>query len=270
MWSPLLCTRHKCTFLPSFMSACLPPCPSARLPVCPSARLPVCPSAHPPLSFLQDLRLFRAHESAYAKIQGTKPQTLAYALHDSPVGLAAWILEKFRTWSDCGGVPDGAFSKDELLTNVCLYWCGVDGGGHAGVHVGDMLECVQASRPEGLSHEVLLTDGSSLHSQTCYSAILSISSKSRLLRHSCPYAHPRPLRIGKLCCSFRILAHPTLALCPHVCAPVRPCDTLPLSSAGVYHQVWWPHRVIDAPVQGNTGEQVCREGMWTGKGGQGL
>lgn len=41
---------------------------------------------------------------------------------DSPVGLAAWILEKVRTWSDCGGVPDNALSKDEVLTNICVYW----------------------------------------------------------------------------------------------------------------------------------------------------
>ena len=53
---------------------------------------------------------------------GTKPQTLAYALTDSPVGLAAWILEKFRTWSDCKGDLDAHFSRDVLLTNIMLYW----------------------------------------------------------------------------------------------------------------------------------------------------
>eukprot|EP00878_Enallax_costatus_P000126 GHUV01000166.1.p1 GENE.GHUV01000166.1~~GHUV01000166.1.p1 ORF type:complete len:398 (+),score=108.50 GHUV01000166.1:2289-3482(+) len=72
----------------------------------------------------QDIHRFQKHETGYQKIQGTKPQTLAYALHDSPVGLAAWILEKFRTWSDCGQVPDNALSKDELLTNICIYWFG--------------------------------------------------------------------------------------------------------------------------------------------------
>ena len=56
------------------------------------------------------------------QIQGTKPQTLAYGLTDSPVGLAAWIVEKFRTWSDCGGDVERRFSKDVLLTNVMLYW----------------------------------------------------------------------------------------------------------------------------------------------------
>ena len=51
-----------------------------------------------------------------------KPQTLAYGLTDSPAGLAAWIVEKFRTWSDCGGDVERRFSKDVLLTNVMLYW----------------------------------------------------------------------------------------------------------------------------------------------------
>lgn len=55
-------------------------------------------------------------------LQATKPQTLAYGLNDSPAGLAAWIVEKFRSWSDCDGDVEKAFSKDELLTNVTLYW----------------------------------------------------------------------------------------------------------------------------------------------------
>jgi len=61
-------------------------------------------------------------EGAYSSIQATKPQTLAYALNDSPVGLAAWIVEKFRSWSDCGGRIENCFTEDELLTNVALYW----------------------------------------------------------------------------------------------------------------------------------------------------
>lgn len=61
-------------------------------------------------------------EGAYNMIQGTKPQTLAYALNDSPVGLAAWIIEKFHTWSDCHGNLNNSFSRDELLTNIMIYW----------------------------------------------------------------------------------------------------------------------------------------------------
>lgn len=61
-------------------------------------------------------------ENAYGNIQGSKPLTLAYALNDSPAGLAAWIVEKFRTWSDCGGDIESRFTKDQLLTNIMLYW----------------------------------------------------------------------------------------------------------------------------------------------------
>jgi microsomal epoxide hydrolase len=65
---------------------------------------------------------FLQEETGYQRIQGTKPQTLGYALNDSPAGLAAWIVEKFRTWSDCDGNVERRFTKDELLTNVMLYW----------------------------------------------------------------------------------------------------------------------------------------------------
>jgi len=61
-------------------------------------------------------------EAGYGHIQGTKPQTLAAALADSPVGLASWIVEKFRAWSDCGGEVERAFSLDDLLTNISIYW----------------------------------------------------------------------------------------------------------------------------------------------------
>lgn len=61
-------------------------------------------------------------ETGYQRIQGTKPQTLGYALNDSPAGLCAWIVEKFRTWSDCDGNVESRFTKDQLLTNVMLYW----------------------------------------------------------------------------------------------------------------------------------------------------
>ena len=61
-------------------------------------------------------------ERYYARLQMTKPQTLAHALNDSPVGLAAWIVEKFRAWSDTDGVLERRFSKDDLLTNLMVYW----------------------------------------------------------------------------------------------------------------------------------------------------
>ena len=70
----------------------------------------------------EEMAAWRANESAYAQLQGTKPQTLAYGLNDSPAGLAAWIVEKWRTWSDCGGDVESVYTKDELLTNVMIYW----------------------------------------------------------------------------------------------------------------------------------------------------
>jgi Predicted hydrolases or acyltransferases (alpha/beta hydrolase superfamily) len=61
-------------------------------------------------------------EGAYISLQATKPRTLAYGLSDSPVGLAGWIIEKFRAWSDCKGDLRKSFSNDELLTNIMIYW----------------------------------------------------------------------------------------------------------------------------------------------------
>jgi len=61
-------------------------------------------------------------EGIYSMMQGTKPQTLAYGLNDSPAGLAAWMIEKFRSWSDCDGNIEICFTKDELLTNLTIYW----------------------------------------------------------------------------------------------------------------------------------------------------
>ena|SRR5437870_603508 len=73
-------------------------------------------------SFLKDVDEWAATEGGYWHIQRTRPQTLAYGLNDSPAGLAAWIIEKFRAWSDCAGDIERRFTKDELLTNVSIYW----------------------------------------------------------------------------------------------------------------------------------------------------
>jgi pimeloyl-ACP methyl ester carboxylesterase len=61
-------------------------------------------------------------ERGYFQIQSSKPQTIGYALDDSPAGLAAWIVEKFRSWCDCDGNVEKKFTKDDLLTNITLYW----------------------------------------------------------------------------------------------------------------------------------------------------
>ncbi|MBL9153116.1 MAG: alpha/beta fold hydrolase [Verrucomicrobiales bacterium] len=63
-----------------------------------------------------------ADHRAYGAIQGTRPQTLAYGLNDSPAGLCAWIVDKFWAWSDHDGDLDNSYSRDDLLTNVMIYW----------------------------------------------------------------------------------------------------------------------------------------------------
>jgi microsomal epoxide hydrolase len=72
--------------------------------------------------FLDQLNHFLKEETGYQWMQGTKPQTLAFALIDSPAGLLAWIVEKFRTWTDNDGSPESAVSRDEMLANIALYW----------------------------------------------------------------------------------------------------------------------------------------------------
>jgi microsomal epoxide hydrolase len=72
--------------------------------------------------FMARLEAWLKEETGYQWIQGTRPQTLAFGLSDSPAGLAAWIVEKFRAWSDCGGDVESVFSRDHLLANISLYW----------------------------------------------------------------------------------------------------------------------------------------------------
>ncbi|MER7003824.1 epoxide hydrolase [Dactylosporangium sp. NPDC000555] len=72
--------------------------------------------------FLDGAAGWAAAEGAYAAMHRTKPQTAAVGLNDSPAGLAAWIVEKLRAWSDCGGDVERAFTRDEILTNVTIYW----------------------------------------------------------------------------------------------------------------------------------------------------
>lgn len=72
--------------------------------------------------YFEATKKWQMTEGAYSMIQSTKPQTLAYGLNDSPVGLAAWIIEKFKSWSDNDGDIETCFTKDELLTNLTIYW----------------------------------------------------------------------------------------------------------------------------------------------------
>lgn len=81
-------------------------------------------------------RLARAEPemSGYIRVQATRPQTLAYALTDSPVGQLAWIVEKFKEWTDSAEVPEDAIPRDRLLTNVMLYWLTATAGSSAGLY----------------------------------------------------------------------------------------------------------------------------------------
>ena len=72
--------------------------------------------------FVAEAQRWNQTEMAYAQEHSSKPQTLAAALNDSPAGLAAWVLEKFRTWSDCDGDLDTVYRRADLLTNLTVYW----------------------------------------------------------------------------------------------------------------------------------------------------
>jgi pimeloyl-ACP methyl ester carboxylesterase len=74
------------------------------------------------------------NERGYFLEQSTKPQTIGYSLDDSPAGLAAWIVEKFRSWSDVDGVVEKKFTKDELLTNIMIYWVTQSGASSARIY----------------------------------------------------------------------------------------------------------------------------------------
>lgn len=91
------------------------------LPLRPDEPLPAQPSAEE-RQYVANVAAWMKEEAGYQWIQGTRPQTLAFGLTDSPAGLAAWIIEKFRAWSDCGGDVETAFSRDHLLANISLYW----------------------------------------------------------------------------------------------------------------------------------------------------
>ena len=84
-------------------------------------RKPSDPS-HAESRFFEASDEWQRKEAAYALIQGTRPYSLARGLIDSPTGLAAWIVDKFHRWSDCHGDVERRFTKDELLTNIMIYW----------------------------------------------------------------------------------------------------------------------------------------------------
>jgi pimeloyl-ACP methyl ester carboxylesterase len=83
---------------------------------------------------LAAMKFYQDHDSGYSKQQSTRPQTLGYGLVDSPIGQAAWIIEKFYQWTDCEGHPENVLSKDELLDNVMMYWLPGTGASSARIY----------------------------------------------------------------------------------------------------------------------------------------
>ena len=79
------------------------------------------------ISGLEGMKYYQDWDSGYSKQQSTRPQTLGYALVDSPAGQAAWILEKFWAWTDCNGDPENVLSRDEMLDNIMVYWLNAAG-----------------------------------------------------------------------------------------------------------------------------------------------
>jgi microsomal epoxide hydrolase len=77
------------------------------------------PEAKP---YLEHAAMIQRDEMGYFQTQSTKPMSLGIAQNDSPAGIAAWITEKFRTWSDCNGDVESVYTKDQLLTNIMFYW----------------------------------------------------------------------------------------------------------------------------------------------------
>ena len=75
-----------------------------------------------PDAALASIQHYTDWDSGYSKQQSTRPQTIGYGLVDSPAGLAAWILEKFWSWTNRDGHPEDAFTRDELLDNIMLFW----------------------------------------------------------------------------------------------------------------------------------------------------
>ena len=110
---------------------------------------------------LEALRHADRSEDGYSAEQSTKPQTIGYSLVDSPAGLAAWIVEKFRTWSDCDGVPERAFDRNRMLDDITLYWLTSTGASAARLYWESIHE-VQKIFTSGTGDSVTVPTGGSI------------------------------------------------------------------------------------------------------------
>jgi pimeloyl-ACP methyl ester carboxylesterase len=96
---------------------------------------------------LEALKRQRRDQRGYAVLQATRPRTLAYALSDSPVGQLAWIVEKFKEWTDSAGLPEEAVDRDQMLTNVTLYWLTATAGSSARLYKETASDLGRANEP---------------------------------------------------------------------------------------------------------------------------
>ena len=97
-------------------------CAAIHMTLAMGARPPAEPSTPEEEHAFERRQYYDVWDSGYARIQMSRPQTLGYGLADSPAGQAAWILEKFWSWTDCDGHPENVLDRDELLDNIMLYW----------------------------------------------------------------------------------------------------------------------------------------------------
>lgn len=102
---------------------------------------------------VERMKYYQDHDSAYAKLQGTRPQTLGYGLSDSPVGQAAWIYEKFQAWTDNRGAAEDALTRDEMLDVISLYWLTNSGASSARLYweSANAFQARQLDLPVGVS-----------------------------------------------------------------------------------------------------------------------
>lgn len=102
---------------------------------------------------VERMQYYQQHDSGYAKLQGTRPQTIGYALADSPIGQAGWIYEKFQAWTDNQGKPEDALSRDEMLDTISLYWLTNSGASSARLYweSADAFKAQTLDLPVGVS-----------------------------------------------------------------------------------------------------------------------
>ncbi|MDJ1482617.1 hypothetical protein QNI16_19105 [Cytophagaceae bacterium YF14B1] len=98
-------------------------------------------------AYQKQVEVWAQGETAYARLQALRPETLLPALADSPAGLASWIIEKFQRWGDCRSDPDTHFGRDKLVDNLSLHWFALGGAGAVRLYH-------QAGRDPGMSGRV--------------------------------------------------------------------------------------------------------------------